>query len=553
MIENLQQYFLNPLGLLGLLALIPLIVFYLVKPKPEEEVMPSMAFFSEDQKKGRIKSALQTLKRNRLLLLHILFISLAAAAIANPLVPGLESDGRAVIILDDSASMQDNRQEVENFALEHLGETNTVITASQNPQIEVREGSTEKARSYIRQHENSESGTDLVSALQLASNFEGKLVLASDMDHTATNQELEPILDDLASDRKVNVMVVDHENSHGFTDLNFKDGKVEVKVQNFRDRNRTLELEKPGENQRVKVGPLSTETFSLSLEPGKHELSLPPDEFAIDNKLHISRPENQQIKVKRLGEESRYFREAINLINSTEYSSGEDIGDADVYFVSQGFELTDRREESLMNEVEEGKAVILERKEAGDIAPVKNRSGRFDSRVEVSAGITSSFNSSIFDYDITGQPLATPEEALVLSEDERVLLYNVEDENFGEKIAYPIFWKNTIQRVTDLKTGGQLHIETGVGKTFEDSVWHKGQKVQGYTVIDSTGFYEGEPTYAANLLKPKESSPHVNRVTSRTDIGEDSGSDPAQKYIVALLALIGALEITYLSSRGDLR
>jgi hypothetical protein len=550
MIEALQQNFLHPIGLSALLALIPLIVFYLVKPKPKEEVMPSMAFFSEEKKEGKIRNALEKLKRNKLLLLHIFFVCLAALAIANPVVPGLESDGESVIVLDASASMHDNRQAVESFAKNHLGEQNTIITVSQSPEIAVESASTERARGLINEYSIKAEGTDLISALRLASNYPGKVVIASDMAHTATGQDLDPVINELAADRTVKVMDVSQRNSHGFTDLEVENSRAQVTAKNFVNRNRTVEISKPGENREVTLESRSTRTLSLELEPGLHEISLPPDEFAMDNRLYISIPEQQKIRISRLGEKSRYFREAIELINSTEYSQGLD-KEADVYFVSEEFDL-DSNSDRLEQEIQNGASVIYERREdIAEYAPVENFSGTDTTQIQISTGMATSFQSSVNRYDATGQPLAEPEEALVLSENESMLLYNVEDEKFGEKITYPIFWKNILHRMTDLKTGGELNIRTGRSQTFAEPVRHSGETMSEYTEIDHVGFYRGQHSYAANMLNPSESAPHTNTITSETNIGENPGSDPAQKYLTALLALIAGLELTYLSWRGE--
>ncbi|MDY6768979.1 MAG: BatA domain-containing protein, partial [Candidatus Nanohaloarchaea archaeon] len=80
----LQQYFLTPIGLIALLALIPLILFYLMRPDPEERMMPSMQFFMEEERSGRMQNAIRMLQRNLVLLLHVLFIGLLAAALAGP-------------------------------------------------------------------------------------------------------------------------------------------------------------------------------------------------------------------------------------------------------------------------------------------------------------------------------------------------------------------------------------------------------------------------------------------------------------------------------------
>lgn len=549
MIEAVQQQFVNPVGLAALLALIPLIIFYLVKPKPQREVIPSMAFFTEEQKNGKIKSALERLRRNRMLLLHMVIISLLGAAIADPLIPGLESSGRTVIVLDDSASMHDNNQEAEKFALKHVGETNTIITAS-SPEILVREASAQEARNIIQNHDNSEAGTDLVSAVRLASNYDGELILASDMDNNG-EQEVLPMLEDM--DRGIEVMDVNQENSHGLIGLEIENGKALVTAQNFENRDKTVEIRKPGENREINISARSTKTVSLDLS-GNSEVSLPPDEFALDNKLYVSMPEKRTVRVSNLGEESEYFRKAIYLINFTEYRDAERIAGADVYFIRDGYELSSIRKENLREELEAGKSAIIEdREDLPELAPVENSSSVRSTQVQVSAGMSTNFNSSVRRYDVNGEPLAEPDEALVLSGDESVMLYNVDDDSFGQRINYPIFWKKVIGGMNEIKSGSELNLRTGQEKEFENTVRHSGQRYSGITEIEGTGFYRGENTYAANLLNSEESSPHVNSIASRESFQDRTVRNPARKYLAVLLALIMSLEITYLSWRGELK
>ena len=109
-----------------------------------------MAFFTEEKQKGRIQNALRALKRNKLLLLRMFFIVVAALAIANPLVQGLESEGNSVIVVDTSASVEDDRDQVESFALKHVGERNTVIAAGSEPEILGRDVTAEQARQLSR-------------------------------------------------------------------------------------------------------------------------------------------------------------------------------------------------------------------------------------------------------------------------------------------------------------------------------------------------------------------------------------------------------------------
>jgi hypothetical protein len=552
MIEVVQQNLLNPLGLTALLSLIPLIIFYLVKPKPDKEVMPSMAFFTEEKQKGRIQNALRALKRNKLLLLHMFFIVVAALAIANPLVQGLESEGNSVIVVDTSASVEDDRDQVESFALKHVGERNTIIAAGSEPEILGRNVPAERARQLIRSHDNSGTGTDLVSALQLAFNYPGKLAIASDMEQTE-NGNLRTVIEDISSEREVKAAEFNHENSHGFVSMKVNSGEVTATVQNFLNRNSTLTVEKPGEDTQVTLEPLSTRQISFSPGPGTHEATLPSDEMPMDNTLYVSLPQDQGIDVKRLGDESRYFRKAVELINQAKYSSGASFEGADIYYISEDYSLSgkmDRIEELR----EQGSGFIFEpRTDLPDSVPVENRSSEQERNVQVEGELATSFSSPVTGYNTTGNSLSSPEEALVLSEDSRVLLYNVDDQSFDTQITYPVFWKNTLLRIADRKTASELNLRTGQEKDFQTPSVNSGLQYEGLTEIGNTGFYRDGETYSANLLNPEESAPHINRLSQNWDITGEQSRNPAQKYLVSGLALLALLELIYLSRGGAIQ
>lgn len=551
MLQAIQQHFLQPLGLLALLGVIPVVIFYLVKPKPEEEVMPSMTFFTEAKKEGKIRSAFRKLKHNKLLLLHLVFVLIIALAAANLLIPGLETDGRAVVVLDNSASMKDNMQEARNFANTHLGQQNTVITADSNPEILAESVTAQKARKEIREVDETSQETNLRSAIQLASNYPGRLVLASDLRHTVSGQNVEPIIREIAGERTVKVMDLDHENSHGFTGLEIDGTTIRAEVTNFRPAKQNLLIQKPGENRRVKVDGGSTRTVEINLQSGKGKINLPTDEMATDNVLNVFMPEDRTVEVLHLGENNRYFKKAVELINFTEHSNSNTIQDADIYFVGKEFELDTEKIQRLDSEVKNGSGLIMERrKNLKDLAPAENFSEIHETTVSTPYSLTSSFKTEVYNYDIIGDPLGSPPEAFVV--DGRRMLYNVKDKDFRQRISYPVFWKNAFKQIYPMKTGQELNLKTG--ETLEvREMEHKGKTLSGLVEIKYTGFYSGEETYASNLLSTAESAPYSSEVQDSEEVKANPDEDPGRKYISALLALIAAFELVYLESRGETR
>ena len=104
---NLAQYFLNPIGLYALLALIPFILIYIVKPKPKKIIMPSLMFFIKDSNKSHLNSFLEKFFSDFLFFLQLVVLILLAATFAKPymIAPRISYADTMVFVIDGSASM----------------------------------------------------------------------------------------------------------------------------------------------------------------------------------------------------------------------------------------------------------------------------------------------------------------------------------------------------------------------------------------------------------------------------------------------------------------
>src|SRR3989338_6075153 len=107
-LELLSSYFANPVGLLAFLSLIPLIIIYLIRPKPKKQEFPSLAFLMSQKKDKALSSFLSSFFRDPLFLIQLIALILLSASVAYPYVLRAESEvaNEAVIVLDASASMQ---------------------------------------------------------------------------------------------------------------------------------------------------------------------------------------------------------------------------------------------------------------------------------------------------------------------------------------------------------------------------------------------------------------------------------------------------------------
>ncbi len=100
--------FINPLALLWLLLLAPVILFfYLLKLKRQELLVSSVFLWSHLLKDVQANSPFQKLKRNLLLLLQLLAVLLLVLGLSRPLLKVSALGGRnTVLVLDGSASMK---------------------------------------------------------------------------------------------------------------------------------------------------------------------------------------------------------------------------------------------------------------------------------------------------------------------------------------------------------------------------------------------------------------------------------------------------------------
>lgn len=545
--EFVLQNFADPLGLTALLSIIPLIIFYLVKPKPERKIMPSMTFFAERKDEGKIRTALRKLKANRILFLHLLLVVGAAFAIANPLLPGFSQQDNTVLILDTSASMIDDEKEVKRFASSNLARENTVITAGSDVEILGTNLSKPQAKNALINYDASMTGSNLVKGLRTALDFEGKILVASDMDNIEVETIKEFKTRVKSNNRKIKTINVSHQNSHGFTNLEKSDGKIKAEISNFKGYNKSLTVRKPGENIEVNIKPYSRKNVVLNFSEGTYKAVLPSDEFAPDNKLYISVPENKEIEVKQIGKQNKFFEKAVELIDKTENVEGDSLSGADLFYINNNYEITDERLDQLSKLNNEGKSLIFEdRTDLPSFVPVDNRSVSREVVVRLDQQPVTSFQSNVTGYDVKGESLATPQEALVISSDENVLLNNVNSSKFGEEITYPIFWKQTILKMAEIQTFQDLNFQTGE-KTGENNEVFKNQ------YVNEAGFHEGGETYASNLLDFKESKPSIKTVKIQENSINKLEKGSVQKHLLTLLTFISILELFYLSKRGALQ
>lgn len=181
--------FSNPAALAALASLIPIILLYLLKPKPIVVKIPSLIFISHiEKKKSRLSAKLKKLIRDPLLLLQLLVLASLALAAAAPFYFAQETmgSGHTVLILDASASMQAGGgfDSMIKKADGYVTRRNTIILAENNALTALEKGSMSNAKNVLSKLKPRATTTELSSAMLLGRSMitedNGRIVVISD-------------------------------------------------------------------------------------------------------------------------------------------------------------------------------------------------------------------------------------------------------------------------------------------------------------------------------------------------------------------------------------
>ncbi len=558
--------FLEPIGLLALTALIPLIIFYLIKKKPDREIMPSMMFFMEDKKSGKAHKAFKKLQRNNLLLLHILLIGLLAAAIAQPFVESHQSSEEAVIVFDRSASMANQIDDAKDFASEHSGSDNTLVVLDSSSEIVLQDASPRQLESYLNDIEETHLPGDIANGIEYASRQDGDLVIASDLQHSNEQRNPEEVINDLRNDgRAVTLFEPDSDNSWGITDIDPAEDESSVNVKNFMDLETDITIQKDGQEVTRSVEGGAVETVTVSTSPGKNTVSLDRDGFTPDNNAYISVPEQENHEVVIISEEENpYLETALELI---EFVDAETVNppvetdlDADVYILGPTDNILSETVNAIEDDVNSGASlVVFSHKNVFDQGfsslPVEESFETRETVVELAEPQATSFETEILSTNITGGDSYTePEEAMVIDSygEGNVFFYNIADRDFNQDLVYPLLWQHALKEMLDQPSVEELNLRTGDEINYSSIETPSGEVEEGLTELDQVGFYETESrVYAANLMNEDESYSETPDIDTGVG-GEETTEREMQTLLIMIIALLLVLELIYLRYIGEI-
>ncbi|MFZ2456542.1 MAG: VWA domain-containing protein [Candidatus Altiarchaeia archaeon] len=344
--------FSTPLALWGLLLALPIIILYLLRPKPKHIRFPSVMFIINAEKAKRLRSFFKKIVRDPLLLLQILLIALMVCGIAGPFFLSLEEENlkeTAVVVMDSSASMQATDVSPDRFgraravARDIIGRMNdesivSIVLAENSPIILGRNMKKEPSLSVLPDSFVSDSPSNIGDAVLFAKEmFSGedtnkKIYVLSDYAHPE-GSDLR-LVQKIASQSNVsvsfvrvngdgkNIALVDAKVKRFITDRNrfyttytvhnFFEGEKDVEAQVLVD-------DKVVSTQSRKIAGNSEKlyTYEGNISEASHRIVIKlsgEDSLNADNTAYMYMPEVKKYRVLLISEENadQYIRYALS-------------------------------------------------------------------------------------------------------------------------------------------------------------------------------------------------------------------------------------------------
>jgi len=597
----LSDAFLTPLGLVALLAVVPLVILYLVQPDPRRIELPTLRLLLDDDERDASNPLLERLRRSLLLLLQLLVIVGLAVALAGPYVSVSESQTieETVIVLDGSASMGVETDGGTRFsaavaaAREVTTGTNAVVFAGAESRIVLRSGGSDEVDGALDGLAVVDAPTDLGAAISQAASIAGenaRIVVLSDFAddagwtdavRSARARNLQVDLRQFAGGGTANVGIVDRA---------FSGRNVTLSVKNFGSERVTRSVTLGNQRRSVSLGPGDLERVSFTIPAGGGRAELNPgDDFPTDDTAYLAAPSDPTVDVLLLtNDRNRYLTTALSVVDEVRLTVDQPPttveGDYDVILYSN---LNPER--LLRGNVEAGRDLLDAGGGVGVLAQSSPPALLGDLLLLSPSGVGANPSlGRVATDDLTrGIDFPPPERYLRGSLDAgtvlvqtrngtpvvatqqrgpgRVLYYGyvVNDDPFRFNYQYPVFWKRATFYLAGRDPLPTLNRETGGRLQFanETRVGTPDGTVSARVVpLDRTGFYATETRrIGVSLYSEAESDVAAEPLEERSDDDGVTTREEERRVprpltpFVALAALLVAVgEIAYLRRRGDL-
>ena len=558
--------FANPLALLGFLSLIPIVILYLIKPKPRDIKIPSLMFILDaERKEHRYQTMLKKIIRDPLMLMQLLFLILLTLAMAAPFYTANETvrADHTVIIIDASASMQAENpsrfDRARDAAEKFVSGRTSIILAKNVPVVALQHGGRSDAKDTLNRIAPGATTASLCDAIILANSMiedeRGAIVVISDFSNTDSAS--------IASSKMLanadGIDVTYKQVGNDAENIGITYGKLERKgdkygyicnIKNYMGDKKSIPIEifrngKKIITDSVTIPAHSSELFALTdLEPGATVIALKQkDSLKIDDRAYIAIPMVAKRKILVVSEtKNPPAKIALNSLPDTECSIVKppvlpSFDDYDLVVIGNitKTSLLPGTFKDLASFVQSGGSLVI--LASDDLADIETEcllpvqiSGKAGAAV-LETRMPTEFTKDIAfeDVSVTAHLRSEPANGAIVTvtadDDSPMLAYRkhgsgtVFYSGFGEgdsawndfhtRVDYPIFWRQIVDWMSGVRGIEEYNVRTG--KTYPLGEEQKITTPSGTVITDNLLFDEvggyriGDRDIAANLYDPLES------------------------------------------------
>ena len=572
------------MALLGLLSIIPLIIIYLIRPRPKEIRFSATQFLREGEVER--SAVLSRLINDPLFWVQLLVLLSLSVAAAGPFTTetGLASS-HLVVVLDGSASMQASSRAlplIDPYLDKY--QRISIVLAGAMPLTALSEGSPSEARDVLQRQLPKAVSADLSSAMTLAGSMladeGGHMLVVSDF-ISWTGDDPDATRKILQADGRVSIVFADsYQGGDNLALVEAWDvpgpGYVNhtALVHNYgpaRVVPITIRGPSGADSRTVQLASGGDDYLSFTAYPGVNEISLDlVDAVAWDNHAYVYVPDLAPKRVLYLGEEGPALAALRSLPNVKVETSGE-FNSFDLIVVARNASLDGK----LNRYIDGGRVIfIASDQESPEYLPVRVTG---EQAGPASLWVRSEGFAKGVHFDEIGlfrYPEAVSRKGsttLVEANGQPILSYwrlgkgmviysGLEmDSDFYLRPEYPIFWYQMVNWITGVpdiieanrKTGEIIHLgETTHVETPSTSL------AASSLLLDEVGVYRfSGKAVAANMYDPQESSlQRKNGVDAGAFVSgsrETIVETDLSNWIIALAALAILLELAIMRRRRE--
>ena len=581
----------NILGWLAFLALIPLIIVYLIRPKPTLLKVPSLMFFIKRTNISTTSSLFRRFQNDLLFLLQLLVLSLLAFSITEPLIE-LNRDvvsGNVVFILDVSASSQvqeedKTRLEIGKEKIKELATAkNSLILLKASPTIALQEAKRSELVRYLDKVQATDSTSDIAAAIMLAgdmlANKKGRVVVASDfIESKGVDSE---VAKNILESRGIGVDYINtkagNRENAGIVDMVISGDDVNLYVKNYNEIEKKISLKINDDISELNIGAGAVEPIVFTIKSNTTNVEiLEEDDFLVDNKIVIIRPYPDMIKILWVtSKPSKFLQAALNSIEGVKTTIAEPPiipeEEYDIYLISDlnKENLAFDNLGSVFRKVKDrGKiAIVTAQKNSNEINYESLLPMKLENYIEGGITTVEQINSftrdidfglveNIFEVNKSTNTIVSLNNNSLISVFEtgegRVIYYGIIESESDFKITpgYPIFWNNLIYSLIGRGNLNNINLKTGHTLEIGNETEH----------LDDSGIYKlGEVPVAVNLLNEKESDINYEDTETKPEYIEGELQTIKTEvdyrldlYLIMLSLILILFEFIYIKHRGEI-